>query len=123
MRWRLRHDALSISSTEKVVGTATPKEPDEENWNAMWHFSTGDELMLRWQSSASNPGPSFCLRNQSSSDSSVRRRYLVRIAHDHRDVPCMDYFIDATSFLMSGEAVERPETAIPNGRTHRRQGR
>ncbi|OWM72459.1 hypothetical protein CDL15_Pgr018344 [Punica granatum] len=32
---------------EKVVGTAIPKEPEEEHWNAMWHFSTGDELMLR----------------------------------------------------------------------------
>ncbi|KAL5565973.1 hypothetical protein UlMin_029137 [Ulmus minor] len=48
---------------EKVVGTATPKEPPEP-WKAAWQFSTGDELMLRWESSTSMPGLSFCLRNQ-----------------------------------------------------------
>lgn len=65
---------MPLSSTEKVVGTATPKEPEEECWKAMWHFSTGEDLMLGWQSSASTPGLTFCLRNQSSSDSSVRSR-------------------------------------------------
>ncbi|GLT90199.1 hypothetical protein SLE2022_081450 [Rubroshorea leprosula] len=55
---------------EKVVGTATPKEPPEQ-WQAAWHFSTGDELMISWGSSTSTSGMSFCLRNQTSLDSSV----------------------------------------------------
>lgn len=51
------------SSTEKVVGTATPKEPPEQ-WKAAWYFSTGDELLLRWGSSISMSGLGFCLRSQ-----------------------------------------------------------
>ncbi|KAF3454554.1 hypothetical protein FNV43_RR05002 [Rhamnella rubrinervis] len=48
---------------EKVVATATPREPPEQ-WKAAWYFSTGDELLLRWESSPSLLGLSFCLRNQ-----------------------------------------------------------
>ncbi|XVE89612.1 hypothetical protein DITRI_Ditri20bG0009800 [Diplodiscus trichospermus] len=54
---------------EKVVGTATPKQCPEQ-WQAAWHFSTGDELLINWGSSTS-PGLSFCLKNHESSDSSV----------------------------------------------------
>ncbi|PON42631.1 Glycine-rich domain-containing protein-like [Parasponia andersonii] len=49
---------------EKVVGTATPKEPPEQ-WKSAWQFSTGDELMVRWESSMLISGLSFCLKNQS----------------------------------------------------------
>ncbi|GLT37979.1 hypothetical protein SLA2020_122580 [Shorea laevis] len=55
---------------EKVVGTATPEEPPEQ-WQAAWHFSTGDELMISWGSSTSTSRMSFCLKNQTSLDSSV----------------------------------------------------
>lgn len=55
----------------KVVGTALPKEPPEQ-WDAAWQFSSGDELMLRLESSTSKSGLSFSLRNQTSSDSSVK---------------------------------------------------
>ncbi|KAK0599655.1 hypothetical protein LWI29_007349 [Acer saccharum] len=35
-------------------------------------FSTGDELMISWESSTSTSGMSFTLRNQTSPDSSLR---------------------------------------------------
>ncbi|XP_022719468.1 uncharacterized protein LOC111277344 isoform X2 [Durio zibethinus] len=55
---------------EKVVGTATPKQSPEQ-WQAAWHFSTGDELLINWGSSTSSSGLSFCLKSQESSDSSA----------------------------------------------------
>jgi hypothetical protein len=61
---------LLPSSTEKIVGTATPREPPE-HWQAAWFFSTGDELLISWESSASMSDLNFCLRNQKSSDSLV----------------------------------------------------
>ncbi|XP_024005248.1 glycine-rich domain-containing protein 1 isoform X2 [Eutrema salsugineum] len=36
----------------KVVGTVIPKEA-VENWESAWEFSTGDELLIRWNSSGS----------------------------------------------------------------------
>ncbi|KAL0375785.1 UNVERIFIED_CONTAM: hypothetical protein Scaly_0696100 [Sesamum calycinum] len=36
-----------ISCTEKVVGTATPKEPPE-GFQASWSFSTGHELLIQY---------------------------------------------------------------------------
>ncbi|XP_061363316.1 glycine-rich domain-containing protein 2 isoform X2 [Gastrolobium bilobum] len=56
---------------EKVVATATPKEPAEQ-WEAAWCFSTGDELIIQWESSLSVSGLTFSLRNQSSQESSVK---------------------------------------------------
>ncbi|KAK4852177.1 hypothetical protein QYF36_021662 [Acer negundo] len=58
---------------EKVVGTATPKEPATQ-YQAEWLLSTGDELMISWESltSTSTSGMSFTLRNQTSPDSSLR---------------------------------------------------
>ncbi|XP_062178238.1 glycine-rich domain-containing protein 1 isoform X2 [Alnus glutinosa] len=56
---------------EKVVGTATPKEPPEQ-WKAAWKFSTGDELMIGWESSTSLSSLSFCLGNQMSPEPSVK---------------------------------------------------
>eukprot|EP00258_Populus_trichocarpa_P023904 XP_024439923.1 uncharacterized protein LOC7478923 isoform X4 [Populus trichocarpa] len=56
---------------EKIVGTATPREPPE-HWQAAWCFSTGDELLISWESSASMSDLNFCLRNQKSSDSLVK---------------------------------------------------
>lgn len=61
---------LLPSSTEKVVGTATPKEPTTQ-CQAAWHFSTGDELMISWESLSSKWGLKFTLTNQTSPDSSV----------------------------------------------------
>ncbi|KAL5783858.1 hypothetical protein ACOSP7_008887 [Xanthoceras sorbifolium] len=55
---------------EKVVGTATPKVPTTQ-CQAAWLFSTGDELMISWESSTSTSGMTFTLRNQTSSDSSL----------------------------------------------------
>lgn len=56
---------------EKVIATASPKEPPDQ-WQAAWQFSTGDELMIRWESSSSSSGLNFCLINQTSTDSSVK---------------------------------------------------
>ncbi|TYI03068.1 hypothetical protein ES332_A11G311900v1 [Gossypium tomentosum] len=54
---------------EKVVGTATPKEPPQQ-WQAAWLFSTGDEFLINWGSSTSSSDLTFCLKIQQSSDSS-----------------------------------------------------
>ncbi|KAG7023996.1 Glycine-rich domain-containing protein 1, partial [Cucurbita argyrosperma subsp. argyrosperma] len=63
--------AGSIGRTpEKVVGTATPKQPLEE-FKAAWKFSTGDELMVQWDTSTPKPAFSFVLTNPTS-ESSVR---------------------------------------------------
>ncbi|TYI03072.1 hypothetical protein ES332_A11G311900v1 [Gossypium tomentosum] len=55
---------------EKVVGTATPKEPPQQ-WQAAWLFSTGDEFLINWGSSTSSSDLTFCLKIQQSSDSSI----------------------------------------------------
>ncbi|KAK6915630.1 Glycine-rich domain-containing protein-like [Dillenia turbinata] len=55
----------------KVVATATPKEEDKER-NATWCFSTGDELTVQWETSASISGLSFSLNNRSTPDSLVK---------------------------------------------------
>ncbi|KAL2563510.1 hypothetical protein AAZX31_20G223600 [Glycine max] len=55
---------------EKVVATATPKEPTEQ-CKAAWCFSTGDELTIQWDSSQSVSGLTFSLLNQTSPESSV----------------------------------------------------
>ncbi|TYK10271.1 glycine-rich domain-containing protein 1 [Cucumis melo var. makuwa] len=63
--------AGSIGRTpEKVVGTATPKQPLEE-LKAAWNFSTGDELIIQWDTSTTKPSLSFSLTNPAS-ESSVR---------------------------------------------------
>lgn len=62
--------SLLPSSTEKVVGTAAPKEPTAE-CQAAWDFSTGDELMINWESSPSTSGLKFTLKNTASPDSLV----------------------------------------------------
>ncbi|VVA94000.1 unnamed protein product [Arabis nemorensis] len=36
----------------KVVGTVMPKQPVAD-WEAVWEFSTGEELLIRWDSSGS----------------------------------------------------------------------
>ncbi|QCE07305.1 hypothetical protein DEO72_LG9g2324 [Vigna unguiculata] len=56
---------------EKVVATATPKEPTEQ-CEAAWNFSTGDELRIQWESSKSVSGLTFSLLNQTSPESSVQ---------------------------------------------------
>lgn len=56
------------SRTEKVVGTATPKQPLEE-LKAAWNFSTGDELMIQWDTSTPKPALSFSLTNPASESS------------------------------------------------------
>uniref|UniRef100_A0A2C9VBW7 GRPD C-terminal domain-containing protein n=1 Tax=Manihot esculenta TaxID=3983 RepID=A0A2C9VBW7_MANES len=57
---------------EKVVGTATPKEP-QENWQASWCFSTGEELLVSWQSPSTLVCDlRFCLTNQTYPDSTVK---------------------------------------------------
>jgi hypothetical protein len=62
--------SLLPSSTEKVVGTATPNEPPEQ-WKYAWKFSTGDELMIGWESSSSLSSLNFWLGNEMSPESSV----------------------------------------------------
>ncbi|CAI0551701.1 unnamed protein product [Linum tenue] len=57
---------------EKLVATATPKEPPE-GWESAWHFSMGDELLIASglsSSSSSIGGIRFRFSNQSSPDSS-----------------------------------------------------
>lgn len=53
---------------EKVIATATPKEPTEQR-KAAWCFSTGDELIIQWDSSQSVSGLTFSLQNQTSESS------------------------------------------------------
>lgn len=62
----------------KLVGTAIPKEPPEQ-WKAAWNFSTGDELMIRWELSSSKSGLSFGLKNQAA-ESTVRWQFLFSSA-------------------------------------------
>ncbi|PNX96029.1 hypothetical protein L195_g019229 [Trifolium pratense] len=50
---------------EKVVATATPKEHAEQ-CKAVWLFSTGDELIIQWDSSLSISSLTFSLTNQTS---------------------------------------------------------
>ena len=77
LRLNFKYFFLSLlpSSTEKMVGTATPKEPLEQ-WKAAWKFSTGDELMIGWESCTSTSGLSFCLKNQMSPEPSVGRKFM-----------------------------------------------
>lgn len=56
---------------EKVVGIAKPKDPPE-GWHALWDLSTGDELLVRGESSTSGSGLSFSVINQQSTDSVVK---------------------------------------------------
>ncbi|GAA0176038.1 hypothetical protein LIER_29102 [Lithospermum erythrorhizon] len=56
---------------EKVVGTASPKEPPE-GWQALWNFSSGEELLIRWDSSASASNLNFTINNQQSNDYVVK---------------------------------------------------
>lgn len=56
---------------EKVVGKAAPKEESEDR-KASWYLSTGDELTIQWDSSASAAGFSFDLTNPASCNSSVK---------------------------------------------------
>ncbi|WKA02755.1 hypothetical protein VitviT2T_020909 [Vitis vinifera] len=56
---------------EKVVGTATPKEPPDHQKSA-WCFSTGDELTIHWDLSSSTAGLNFSLQNQTCPDSLVK---------------------------------------------------
>lgn len=51
-----------------MVGTATPKQPLEE-LKAAWNFSTGDELMIQWDTSTPKPALSFSLTNPASESS------------------------------------------------------
>jgi hypothetical protein len=50
---------LLPSSTEKIVGIETPKEP-QGHWLAAWCFSIGEESVT------STSDLRFCLRNQTS---------------------------------------------------------
>ncbi|XP_050273903.1 uncharacterized protein LOC126716900 isoform X2 [Quercus robur] len=72
--WSYVADSIG-KAPEKMVGTATPKEPPEQ-WKAAWKFSTGDELMIGWESSTSTSGLSFCLKNQMSPEPSSQVRLL-----------------------------------------------
>lgn len=56
---------------EKVVGTATPREPPE-GWQASWNFSTGDELLIQWESSTSFRSLKFEVRSKESAEKMVR---------------------------------------------------
>ncbi|KAK6121111.1 hypothetical protein DH2020_045137 [Rehmannia glutinosa] len=59
------------SSAAKVVGTATPKEPTE-GYQASWSFSTGNDLLIQWDTSTSMSGLRFDLQNNASSASTVK---------------------------------------------------
>lgn len=63
------------SSAEKVVGSATPKEPTE-GFQASWSFSTGNELLIQWEKASSISGLRFDLINDMSSESMVRKSHL-----------------------------------------------
>jgi len=68
----------------KVVGTATPKEPSE-HWNASWEFSTGDELMIQWEST-SRKGLSFDLKSKASPDAKVKLLIGRKMQYQRRNI-------------------------------------
>ncbi|GMH10443.1 hypothetical protein Nepgr_012284 [Nepenthes gracilis] len=55
---------------EKVVGTAKPKGESKERM-ASWHLSTGDELMIQWESTSFS-NLNFTLNSQDSPNSIVK---------------------------------------------------
>jgi len=69
-KFKIFYCFLFLSSTEKVVGTATPKEPAEQ-CKVAWCFSTGDELIIQWDSSLSVSSLTFNLTSPTSLESSV----------------------------------------------------
>ncbi|KZV19467.1 hypothetical protein F511_31837 [Dorcoceras hygrometricum] len=56
---------------EKVVGTASPKEP-LEGYKASWSFSTGDELNIMWDATSSISSMSFNLHHRNPTESRVK---------------------------------------------------
>lgn len=63
------------SSTEKVVGTATPKQP-HEGYQFSWSFSNEYELSIQWESSTSPSGFRFDLKSTTSAESTVSKVHL-----------------------------------------------
>ncbi|KAL7126513.1 hypothetical protein ABFS83_14G193000 [Erythranthe nasuta] len=60
------------TSPEKVVGTATPKEP-KEGFQALWSFSSGNELLIKWDSSKKSISElRFDLQSEISSEPMVK---------------------------------------------------
>ncbi|GFZ07182.1 enolase [Actinidia rufa] len=68
----------------KVVGTATPIKPSDQ-WNASWKFSTGDELMIRWEASTSESGLRCHLKTETSSDTMVKLSGGRRMQYQRRN--------------------------------------
>ncbi|XP_043711358.1 uncharacterized protein LOC122660208 [Telopea speciosissima] len=66
------------TAPEKVVGTATPVEEEEESRarKASWHLSTGEELTIHWESTSPLFVLSFHLENNSSLEPSEKVRLL-----------------------------------------------
>ncbi|CAL5380594.1 unnamed protein product [Camellia sinensis] len=69
----------------KVVGTATPKEPSEQ-LKASWKFSTGDELMIWWESSTSKSGLSFHLKSVTPPDTMVKLLIGRKMQYQRRNI-------------------------------------
>ncbi|CAA3007045.1 glycine-rich domain-containing 2 [Olea europaea subsp. europaea] len=70
--WSYVSSSSSIGcAPEKVVGTATPKEPPK-GCQAYWSLSTGDELLIQWDPLTSTSGPTFNLQNEQSTESVVK---------------------------------------------------
>ncbi|KAL2490450.1 Protein of unknown function (DUF1399) [Abeliophyllum distichum] len=70
--WSYVSSSSSIGrAPEKVLGTATPKEPPE-GCQASWSLSTGDELLIQWDPLMSTSGPTFYLLNEQSTESVVK---------------------------------------------------
>lgn len=94
------------SSTEKVVGTATPQEPPEE-WQASWNISTGNELLIRWASPTSSSGLNFVIRNKEPADGMVRllkgRKMQYQVKKSASDSICKE------SNNMDDDEVEEEE--------------
>ncbi|KAJ0254474.1 Enolase [Hirschfeldia incana] len=107
----------------KVVGTVTPKEPVED-WDAAWDFSSGDELLIRWDSSGSiselglqstKPGSLVRLltgrRMQYKGDSEENNQGFVTIVRSTEEDPTekatalIDWKHQAVEFLPEEDAV------------------
>ncbi|XP_057778768.1 glycine-rich domain-containing protein 2 isoform X2 [Salvia miltiorrhiza] len=86
-------------SPEKLVGTATPKEP-KEGLQASWKFSTGNELVIQWDSSKSISGLRFDLQSEASSQP------MVKLLHGRH----MQYEVKKSGLEtqeVKGEGIER----------------
>ncbi|PSS28839.1 Glycine-rich domain-containing protein [Actinidia chinensis var. chinensis] len=89
----------------KVVGTATPIEPSEQ-WNASWKFSTGDELMIRWEASTSQSGLRCHLKTETSSDTTVKLLVGRKMQYQRRNTGSRNKEYEENTNIVAADHLE-----------------